>query len=184
MKVLVDMDGPLADFDAACWEWIDRMGLRPNIDGRHQQQHHYVTEHLRRADARRLRQKVDSPGWFRSLPVTEGARAGVDRLFEDGHDVWVCTKPLTANPTCLNDKHAWLVNHFPELSERLITAPDKSMIVGDVLFDDAPRGDWVDRAMWTPVIYPTTYNVDLPYERATWASLPSLLAALLWDEAP
>ena len=161
--LLLDMDGPLADFDTHFWNVCTGLGHLFDIDHPGDQVHRYFTDHItddtHRAEARAL---VDGAGWFADLPVTPGAVEGVAELLADGVDIWVCTKPLEVNPTCLNDKHAWLVRHFPDLAHRLITAPDKSVIIGDVLLDDAPKRAWLDRAVWQPVLF------DAPYNRTGW----------------
>lgn len=166
--LLLDMDGPLADFDRHFWDRCQAAGYTFDVTCHTAQRHRFFTEHIpnrrQRAAARAM---VDAPGWFADLPVTPGARAGVAALLTV-FDVWVCTKPLEANPTCLNDKHAWLVEHFPALADRMITAPDKSLINGALLLDDAPKPVWFGRARWRPVIFPAPYNHNDP----AFAALP------------
>lgn len=156
--VLLDMDGPLADFDGHFWRRCLDRGITFDIESPDDQRHRYFTEHIpNRRERRWARDMVDQAGWFADLPVTRGAQDAVAELVER-FDVWVCTKPLTVNPTCLNDKHAWLVDHFPVLADRMITAPDKSMIHGTVLIDDAPKPEWFARASWRPVIFGAPFN--------------------------
>lgn len=171
--LLLDMDGPLADFDEHFWRRCIDAGYTFDVDGPTQQQHRYFTDHMpdptERATARAM---VDTAGWFAELPVTPGAIEGVELLHEH-FDVWVCTKPLETNPTCLNDKQAWLHRHFPTLENRMVTAPNKALIVGDILLDDAPNPDWFPHATWTPVIFATPYNQAAPWAnlpRTTWSS--------------
>lgn len=157
--LLLDLDGPLADFDAHFWERCHAEGWAFDIDHPSHQRHRYFTDHIPdRAHRRAARAMVDAPGWFRHLPVTPGAREGVTAFIDAGIDLWVCTKPLEVNPTCRDDKAAWLADHFPELVDRLIIAPDKSMVHGDVLLDDAPKLEWFHRATWEPVIFDAPYN--------------------------
>lgn len=179
--LLLDMDGPLADFDAHFWNVCSRRGHLFDIDSPADQAHRYFTDHIldpaERAEARAL---VDAPGWFAELPVTPGAQKGVENLLAAGITIWVCTKPLEANPTCLNDKHQWLVKNFPALSDRMITAPDKSMVHGDLLLDDAPKRAWIGNATWAPVIFDAPFNrngwmADLP--RWTWGEDQGALLA-------
>ena len=167
--ILLDMDGPLADFDRHFWDRCTALGYTFDVVHYDHQSHRYFIEHIpNRRERKAARAMVDAPGWFAGLPVTPGATEGVAALLAAGLDVWVCTKPLEANPTCLNDKHAWLEANFPALADRLITAPDKSMVHGSVLIDDAPNPAWFDRATWAPVVF------DAPYNRAgtPWADLP------------
>lgn len=176
--VLLDMDGPLADFDAQFHDRCVANGWTLDIDHPRDSIRRFMTEHLpdprERALARRM---VDTDRtWFYTLPLTRGAPAGVTALEEAGADLWVVTKPLELNPGCRDGKGAWLRRHFPQLERKLIIAPDKSMVRGDVLVDDAPALKWLPAASWTPVIFPAGFNRD----GSDWASLP----AWHWDDGP
>lgn len=166
--ILLDMDGPLADFDTAFWEAATEAGFDFGIPSLEHQLHRFMTDHLPRHLRDEAQAIVQQPGWFDGLPITSGAEEGVYDLLEAGVDLWVCTKPLESNPTCLNDKAAWINRYFPDLRDRLITAPDKSMIKGDLLLDDAIKLDWIERAEWSPMVFTVPFNG--PHSK--WADLP------------
>lgn len=156
--VLVDQDGPLAHFDALFFERCAESGW-PMDCTLAEQRHRFATDHIPDKFMRQMaRNMVNTSGWFADLPVVEGAIDGLHELSEVA-DVWICTKPLEANPTCRDEKAAWLVKHFgPEWERRLIISPDKSMVRGDVLLDDAPYLEWLERAPWRTVIFPMSWN--------------------------
>lgn len=169
--LLLDMDGPLADFDIHFWERCQELGYKFDIDHPSEQRHRFLTEHIpNRRERAKARGMVNAAGWFSELPITPGAQEGVPQLLEH-FEVWVCTKPLEINPTCLNDKQTWIQKYFPMLDRRMITAPDKSMIHGDILLDDAPKFKWFNTATWKPVIFDLPFNQSESYEhlaRWTW----------------
>lgn len=169
--LLLDMDGPLADFDQRFWDLCQQNHWPLNIDSLDDpRRHRFMTENIINPQHRVMaRNVVNETSWFAFLPVTEGATEGVPELMEH-FDVWVCTKPLEANRWCRDDKALWLARHFPELVDRLIIAPNKGMIRGDVLLDDAPKPKWiVDKATaWQPVIFPAAFNG----EGSMWGELP------------
>lgn len=170
VTILVDMDGPLADFDAHFYELCVANGFGLDYEGPTFQRHRFATDHIvDRSQRRAARQMVNQdPTWFRELPVVPGAPEGLEELAGLA-DVWICTKPLEANPTCRDAKAAWLAEHFGERwLQRLILAPDKSMVVGDVLLDDAPKVEWLARAQWRPVIYEMPWNGH----GSDWGALP------------
>lgn len=167
-NLLLDMDGPLADTEAYILDRYLELGLDVPYVHASQNTHRFMADALPRHQRKAGMEVLNPPGAFAELPVTEGAQQGVRDLLEAGVNVWVCTKPLESNVTCLNDKHGWLVRHFPELSNYLITAPDKGLIKGDILLDDAIKLDWVARADWAPVVFPTGFNG----EGSQWAHLP------------
>lgn len=171
LTVLLDMDGPLADFDAEFHRRCVAEGWQfdAGVCGPEDQRHRYFTDHMpKRKQRRKAREMVDGPGWFAGLPVTPGAQEGVEELLSRGHQVWVVTKPLATSATCLSEKQAWIGEWFPELADRLITASDKSMVRGDLLLDDAIRTQWIPDAEWQPVVFSTPFNGS----DTEWAGLP------------
>lgn len=182
--VLVDMDGPLADFDGRYWEICTSLKI-PMDATPETQTHRFASDHVIDAHQRRLsRIIVEQPGWFRGLPVVPGAKDGIERLAEVA-EVWICTKPLESSLTCRDEKASWVRNHLGEKWEkRLIFAPDKSLVQGDILLDDAIRMQWLDRASWAPVVFPTVWNG----EGSEWEKLPrwdwSMNVADLLQECP
>lgn len=83
--------------------------------------------------------------------------------------MWIVTKPLEANRTCRDSKARWIEKHLgASWLPKLILAPDKSMVRGDILLDDAPHPDWIPRAAWQPVIFTEPFNG----EGSKWADYP------------
>lgn len=166
--ILVDQDGPLGAFDAHFWSRCGDEGI--DLDcALTEQRHRFATDHVAdRAQRDRARSMVNQTGWFADLPVVEGAVEGLAALDEVA-DVWICSKPLDANPTCRDEKAQWLARHFGEKwAARLILAPNKSMINAHILLDDAPKLGWLPRAPWMPVIFRMPWN----QEGSDWERLP------------
>lgn len=167
--VLVDMDGVLADFDAKFFALCRDAGW-PMHCTLETQCHRFATDCMTdKEQARRAREIVNAPGWFVDLPVIDGAIEGFHELAEHA-EVWICTKPLAANLECVGEKLSWVARHLGAAwTDRVITAPDKSMIRGDLLLDDAIKLDWLHRASWAPVRYPTPWNGI----GSRWENLPA-----------
>lgn len=186
--ILVDMDGPLANFDASFWRFVDMEGFEADAT-METQTARYATDHLLvKADVERAREAIRSVGWFRCLPVVPGAVEGIHRLTEL-FDVWICTKPLADSPTCIGEKAHWIRRHLPEFADRLIIAPNKARIAGHVLLDDAPKLGWMDDPFrtWHPVIFPAPFNGPgsrwAEFDRWQWGDSIELLAYLASDES-
>lgn len=154
--VLVDMDGVLVDFDG----WLhERRDLWPSLNpDRSQQQHYFLTDEVTKADAKIMRETVNTSRIFLEALPMPGALAGVWALAEEA-DVWICTKPLEANRNCRDDKGAWLRRHLgPEFEQKCIITPDKGLVHGAVLLDDHPKPAHIARATWTPLVYDQPFN--------------------------
>lgn len=157
--VLLDQDCPMAAFEDHYRTTAEGLGFA--FDCEHGQQiHRFYDDHIpSRSERKQMRQLLDEPDFFRFLPVTPGAQEGVEQLLKRNDiDLWVVTKPLDSNPYCADEKRAWLAEHFPDLKNKLILAPDKSMIHGDILIDDAIHPEWLGRSSWMPVVYRMPYN--------------------------
>lgn len=158
LTILVDMDGPVADFETHFWNRCVENGWELDC-AQHEQTERYGTSHVVNPAHRRLaRAMVETAGWYAELPPVAGALDGLVGLAVHA-DVWLCTKPLEDNPTCRDDKGAWVRRCLGgDWERRLIISPDKSMIRGDFLLDDAPKPAWYPFASWAPVIYTAPYN--------------------------
>lgn len=98
--IFVDQDGPLADFEPAA----RAAGLEPVV-------------------------AKMTPGFYRSLPVTEGAREALDEMHRWSNvHVFVASKIPDKNPLAATEKFQWLHEHFPQLEERIILTPNKACI--------------------------------------------------------
>ena len=157
--LLLDMDGPLAGLDTMLWKIIEMTECPMNITGLDDPaRQYYITENMLDVeDANMIRRIMDTTHIFRELPVTPGALEGVQELREH-FDVWVCTKPLDANPYCRDDKMAWIMKWFPDLYAKVIMAPKKSLVHGAILLDDAPNHTCIPNSSWLPVVFTDTFN--------------------------
>lgn len=168
LTILLDCDGPLADFDGHFWNTAIDCGYEMDIESRHDQKHRFFTDHIKNKKQRNeIRNHINNSRWFRDLPVTPESQKSVAELEELGYDLWVCTKPLDANKYCAGDKHTWIREHFPSLSKKVIIAPNKSLIKGDILFDDAINLSHMEVAEWKPIVFATSYNG----EGSKWSNL-------------
>lgn len=166
--LLLDQDGPLAHFDAHFHAMVAENGW-PMDATLETQTARFATDHIPDlVHRKRARRVVNTSGWFRALPVTEGAQEGI-QILDKHFEVWIVTKPLEANPSCRDEKAAWVVEHLGRKWERrLILTPDKSMVNGHLLLDDAPKSEWYERATWRPVIFSTVWNG----RGSAWEGLP------------
>jgi 5'(3')-deoxyribonucleotidase len=110
MRVFVDMDGVIVDFEAF------KMKLEISGD-----------------DVKKM------PGAYAEMDPMPEALDSVRSLIGMGHDVWIATKPPTGIPYAYADKVAWILHYLPELKRKIVITHDKSLLRGDVLIDDRPH---------------------------------------------
>lgn len=85
--------------------------------------------------AAHLRDLMHEPGFFRDVPLVEGAVEAVRELY-DKHEVYIVTS-CTEFPTALRDKWEWLHEHFPFIeTARMVFCGSKAIVYGDYMIDD------------------------------------------------
>ena len=110
MRIFIDMDGVIVDFDA------------------------YKIESSMSGDEIKQLQ-----GAYLQMKPLEGALEAVRSLIGMGYEVWLATKPPTGVPYAYADKVAWVLQYLPELKRRIVITHDKSLLLGDFLIDDRPH---------------------------------------------
>jgi 5'-nucleotidase len=85
-----------------------------------------------------ISRRVYEPGFFRDIPVMEGAQDVIADLMQT-YDVYIASAAQEF-PNSLREKWDWLQEHFPAISWRnYIFMGDKSVLNTDFLIDDLPR---------------------------------------------
>jgi 5'-nucleotidase len=117
-------------------------------------------------------------GFFRNLPVAPGAVEALHWMLDAGHDVRICTAPLTAYEHCLPEKAAWVEEHLGrDWVKRMIITKDKTIVMGDVLLDDRPDVTGaIARPVWDHLLFDAPYNRDLPGVHINWTNYQDRLA--------
>jgi len=130
-RILVDMDGVLADVYARLFEMHEKeTGIKLTIEE--------IAGKLEAEAFPSQRKWVSEPGFFRTLPVMEGSREVMEKL-NTKYDI-VVVSLATELPNSLTDKIMWLQDNFPFISWRqIVFCGDKSLIRADILIDDHPK---------------------------------------------
>ncbi|XP_075846182.1 5'(3')-deoxyribonucleotidase, cytosolic type isoform X3 [Microtus pennsylvanicus] len=141
VRVLVDMDGVLADFESGLLQ-----GFRRRFPGEphvplEQRRGFLASEQYRalRPDlAEKLASVYEAPGFFLNLEPIPGA---VDALREmndmQDTEVFICSSPLRKYDHCVGEKYRWVEQNLgPQFVERIILTRDKTVVMGDLLIDD------------------------------------------------
>lgn len=82
-----------------------------------------------------VRKFVYTPGFFRTIPVMDGAREAVQELMKN-FDVYIVSA-ATEFPLSLTEKYEWLQENFHFISwKNIIFCGDKSIIATDYMIDD------------------------------------------------
>lgn len=135
-RVLLDVDGVLADFVSRAAQWANTVTTKAS--------HKTCTKWdvLESWGLQGYQSWFDSVcsqrGFCADLPVYSGAKTFVRALRKDA-EVVVVTSPLSCSPFWCHERTMWLANHFGFESKNVIFAKRKELVRGDVLIDDGPH---------------------------------------------
>ena len=177
MIILVDMDGVLANFEQGFVNiWKEKHPELPYIPVEERTTFYTYKQYPK--EHRPLTQDiVRAPGFFASLPPIEGALKGFAELAETDHQINICSSPLIGNPTGASEKYDWIEEHLGrDWLGKVILAPDKTMVRGDILIDDRPEVKGSQTPVWEHILYDHLYNQHMEgRRRLTWANWSEVL---------
>ena len=132
-SIAIDMDGVIADTITNFILWYEKeFGIKvdkrvfegkPEIEG---------------LPDNAVRKFIYTPGFFRSIPVMDGAQEAVEELMKT-YEIYIVSAAMEF-PQSLFEKHEWLKEHFPSITwKNIIFCGDKSIINTDYMIDDHVR---------------------------------------------
>jgi len=176
--IAIDMDGVLADVEDQILNWYkEETGIimtRQDMKGKQEEELF--------PDRTILRKILNKPGFFRTLPVMDGAKEAVAKLMEE-YDIYIVSAAMEF-PLSLFEKREWLTEHFPAISwKNIVFCGDKSIIDTDYLIDDHCKN--LDFCKGKPLMFTAFHNVDKDHHQriSQWNEVVALLKTLEEVEA-
>ncbi|MGO4888212.1 5' nucleotidase, NT5C type [Anaerobacillus sp. MEB173] len=134
LRLLIDMDSVMADLMTP---WYARYNKDYNdklhyLDLTSWDTHKFVKKEC----GEKIYQYLHEPGFYRYLQPLPHSQAVMEKLNKE-HEIFIVT---TSPAEAVSDKQEWMKEHFPFIQiEHMIFTHRKDLIIGDLLFDDAPH---------------------------------------------
>ncbi|XP_074775614.1 5'(3')-deoxyribonucleotidase, mitochondrial isoform X1 [Athene noctua] len=167
LRVLVDMDGVLADFEGGFLKkFRARYPDKPYI-ALEDRRGFWVSEQYGRLGPELSEKAIsiwESKNFFIELDPLPGAVEAVKQMANLADtDVFICTSPIKKYRYCPYEKYAWVEKHFgPEFLEQIVLTRDKTVVSADLLIDDRP--DIIGAELnpsWEHVLFTACHNKHL-----------------------
>ncbi|XP_076727177.1 5'(3')-deoxyribonucleotidase, mitochondrial isoform X1 [Callospermophilus lateralis] len=173
LRVLVDMDGVLADFEGG---FLKKFRARfPDLPfiALEDRRGFWVSEQyglLRPGLSEKAISIWETKNFFFELDPLPGAVQAVKQMASlQNTDVFICTSPIKMFKYCPYEKYAWVEKHFgPDFLEQIVLTRDKTVVSADILIDDRPdiTGKWPTTGAephptWEHVLFTSCHNQHL-----------------------
>jgi len=163
--ILVDMDGPLANFEEGVIDvWKRCYPDRPclNLNERKSWWSEKEWETLRKGYWNDALVLIETPGFFKNLSVVSRSREALEKIINAGYTVQICSTPRDGLIHTVEDKKAWLIEFFwKDIANSAIFTHDKTTVVGDYLIDDKPDIVGSKVPSWKQILW------DMPFNQQT-----------------
>ncbi|MEE6515344.1 hypothetical protein FKM82_024016 [Ascaphus truei] len=143
LRVLVDMDGVLADFEGGFLKkYRARYPDEPYI-ALEDRRGFWVSEqyeHLRPGLCEKAISIWEAKNFFLDLDPISGAVEAVKEMANlENTDVFICTSPIKRYRHCPYEKYSWVEKHLGhEFLDLIVLTRDKTVVSADLLIDDRP----------------------------------------------
>lgn len=176
MIILVDMDDVLAEFERGVIDNIvEKHPDKKDLFKKDRKEFNLKEEYPELKDL--IGEIVGKEGIVHGLEPVKGSIKALKELEEKGHDVFICTSPLTDYRNNVFEKYKWVDENLgQEWVRKIILTKDKTLIKGDILIDDKPVITGKTDPTWEHVIFDRPYNKHIKdKKRMNWDNWKEVL---------
>lgn len=177
MRILIDLDGVIADIDKSFIEaWKHKYPNAPAPDPGTRKEF-YIGEEFGEDSGKKAYEIFREKGFFRHTPMMPGCKTALSEMLKMGNEVYIVTSAGNNMPYAASEKYQWVDEHLGvDWVDRLVITRSKYVVSGDVLIDDKPEVYNHEKANWEHVLYDASYNKQTGNKRRlNWANWKEVL---------
>jgi 5'-nucleotidase len=177
MRILIDMDGVISDYDGEFLQrWRSRHADKFYVPVEERTTFYVIDEYPEELKPLAAEILLES-GFFRDMVPVPGAKEALEAMQAMGFEIFICSSPLSTYKNCVLEKYEWVERQLgASWVRQLILTKDKTVIKGDFLIDDKPliTGSQ-DPPEWEHIVYDRPYNRGTNKRRITWNNWKDIL---------
>lgn len=159
VRIAIDMDEVMADFYAKDLQMYNQLfDADLKVSDLNDQ---YVSEVYPETDTV-MKFIRNTKGFFKDLPVMEGAQEVIKELMED-HEIFITSAAMDF-PNSFDDKFYWMQKNFPAIhKQNIVFCGNKGIIHADYLIDD--HSHHFDDFTGTGILFTSHHNKQIDHPR-------------------
>lgn len=166
MTILIDQDNTIADFLGGFQKLWQMKYPKEIFIPTKQYTSYRITEQYPPELKEKIESIYTSPGFILGLEPIKGSIEAISEMANEGHEVYVCTSPLSSYEHCVIEKYQWVDKYLGRnFTKKIILTKNKALVRGDFFIDDNPLPRGSLAPMWKHIIFDQPYNKDIAGKR-------------------
>jgi 5'-nucleotidase len=191
MRIFIDMDGVLADFDSQFNSYLSKAGvLAKRIMSSWKLTDRIIDTNYIKSKNAYVNKILRTPKFWENIKPIPGGADVLQRWLKDKNlEIYIATSPWISSPTCMIEKVNWIRKNIPKFPlSNIIMIAKKHMLQGEVIIDDKPSHieEWCgEHAIcfsqpWNENVKSNVGADKSVWRAGSWNSVDDIIKYIMW----